>query len=68
MASGEEKVLLFDREKETKNSVRFQERGQVPWVGPLYMQKHALQAMGGDINTPTIRVTVRLPTADEMKG
>jgi hypothetical protein len=39
--------LTFEQEKETKNTVRFQEQvkdGEQPVIGPLYIQKHALGA------------------------
>ena len=39
--------LTFEQEKETKNTVRFQEvvaDGSQPVIGPLYIQKHALGA------------------------
>ena len=38
-------VATFELEKETKNTVRFQEQvadGQQAVIGPLYIQKHAL--------------------------
>jgi len=41
----ESKTLTFEQEKETKNTVRFQEQvvdGQQAVIGPLYIQKHAL--------------------------
>ena len=41
----ESRELTFEREKETKNTVRFQEvvsDGEQPVIGPLYVQKHAL--------------------------
>ena len=37
--------LTFEQEKETKNTVRFQEvvtDGEQAVIGPLYIQKHAL--------------------------
>ena len=36
------KKLTFKREKETKNTVRYQEQGTDIVIGPLYMQKSAL--------------------------
>ena len=41
----ESRELTFEQEKETKNTVRFQEQvvdGQQAVIGPLYIQKHAL--------------------------
>jgi len=43
----ESRELTFEQEKETKNTVRFQEvvkDGEQPVIGPLYIQKHALGA------------------------
>ena len=42
--------LTFEREKETKNTVRFQEvvaEGDEPVIGPLYVQKHFLADRDG---------------------
>ena len=39
--------LTFEQEKETKNTVRFQEQvkdGEQPVIGPRYIQTHALGA------------------------
>lgn len=36
---------VFEKEKETKNSVRFQEvpaKGKAPIIGSLYVQKHVV--------------------------
>jgi hypothetical protein len=41
-ASNGQKVLRFTREKETKNTIKFEEQpepGQPPIVGSLYLQK-----------------------------
>jgi len=40
--------LMFDLERETKNTVRFAERGsdEPPVIGTLYVQKHALKSLG----------------------
>jgi hypothetical protein len=49
--------LTFEQEKETKNTVRFQEvviDGEQPVIGPLYIQKHAL----GSEPPKTVTVTV----------
>jgi peptidyl-tRNA hydrolase len=38
----EEQTITFEREKETKNTVRFQEKpaeGKPPIIGTLYVQK-----------------------------
>lgn len=46
----EELVLKFDREKETKNTIRFTEResedGEPPMIGILYLQKFAVKRLG----------------------
>jgi len=34
--------LTFKQEKETKNTVRYQEQGEDVVIGPLYVQKSAL--------------------------
>ena len=34
--------LTFKQEKETKNTVRYQEQGEEVVIGPLYVQKSAL--------------------------
>jgi len=52
-----EMVLVFEREKETKNTVRFQEvpdKGQPPGVGTLYVQKWA----AGNAAKLTVTITV----------
>jgi IS4 transposase len=52
-----EMVLVFEREKETKNTVRFQEipdKGQPPRVGTLYVQKWAV----GNAAKLTVTITV----------
>jgi len=49
--------LTFEQEKETKNTVRFQEQvvdGEQAVIGPLYIQKHAL----GNEPPKTLTVTV----------
>ncbi len=40
--------VLFDKEKETKNTVRFQEREgeQPPVIGILYIKKWAVKSLG----------------------
>ena len=41
----ESKTLTFEMEKETKNTIRFQEKpaeGKPPVIGPLYVQKWAI--------------------------
>jgi hypothetical protein len=53
----ESKTLTFEMEKETKNTVRFQEQvsdGEQAVIGPLYIQKHAL----GSEPPKTVTVTV----------
>lgn len=51
-------VVTFDRERETKRTVRFAERvdDDAPEsIGTVYVQKHALRDLG---NPDSIRVTV----------
>ena len=55
--------ILFEFEKETKNTFKFEERpesGQPPRIGSLYVQKWAL---GGD--HPPHRIAVTLETIPE---
>lgn len=55
-----EVVLQFTYERETKNTVRFQEvesaSGDPPAIGVLYVQKWVLRRLG---NPKTLSVTVR---------
>ena len=49
--------LTFEQEKETKNTIRFQEvveDGSQAVIGPLYIQKHAL----GSESPKTVKVTI----------
>ena len=49
--------LTFEQEKETKNTIRFQEvpeAGKPPVIGTLYIQNHAL----GSEPPKTVTVTV----------
>lgn len=39
-------VLEFEKERDTKNTVRYQEVGDVHSVGTLYIQKHAVKELG----------------------
>jgi hypothetical protein len=42
-------LLTFKRERETKNTVRFDEQqpeGGAPSIGALYLQKHAARDLG----------------------
>ena len=51
--------LIFKLEKETKNTVRFQEAERPdgpPVVGALYLQKYALKQMG---SPDTLAVTIK---------
>jgi len=51
-------TLTFEKEKETKNTVRFQERERddgPPIIGTLYVQKYALKQLG---NPETLTVTI----------
>jgi hypothetical protein len=53
----ESRELTFEQEKETKNTIRYQEKvknGEQPVIGPLYIQKHAL----GSDAPKTVTVTV----------
>ena len=51
------KELTFKKEKETKNTVRYQEQGESIVIGPLYIQKSAL---GAGV-PPEIVVTIGVP-------
>lgn len=59
----EKKVIVFKFEKETKNAIRFREEGDVPAIGPLYVQKHALQALG-NAKAQKVQVTLELPSSE----
>jgi len=43
-------VIRFDKEKETKNTIRYSERenedGEPPMIGILYLQKFAVKRLG----------------------
>lgn len=57
-AKTESLVVTFDRERETKRTVRFAERvddDQPEQIGTVYVQKHALAAIG---NPEAITVTI----------
>ena len=49
--------LTFERERETKNTVRYEEQvmDAPPVVGTLYLQKYALNRLG---NPDCLRVTI----------
>ena len=52
-------TLIFARERDTKNTVRFQEvvaADSAPVVGTLYVQKHALPKDQGPIGAIAINV------------
>ena len=54
----ESRELTFEQEKETKNTVRFQEvvaDGSQPVIGPLYVQKSWL----ADRDTETLEITIK---------
>ena len=54
-----EMKIEFEREKETKNTVRFQEvpnKGEPPRVGTLYIQKWAV---GSDVTKLTVTIEVQ---------
>ena len=50
MAKSANVVLTFAFERETKNTIRFQEQVKdtldVPQIGTIYVSKHALKGMG----------------------
>jgi hypothetical protein len=54
--------LSFQRERETKNTVRFEEQvtDAPPVVGTLYLQKYALNRLG---NPDCVRVTIEAAVA-----
>ncbi len=54
--------LSFQRERETKNTVRFEEQvtDAPPVVGTLYLQKYAVNRLG---NPDSLRVTVEAVAA-----
>ena len=54
--------LTFERERETKNTVRYEERvtDAPPVVGTLYLQKYALNRLG---NPDCLRVTIEAAAA-----
>ena len=49
--------LTFKQEKETKNTVRYQEQGEDVVIGPLYVQKSAL----GENPPAELSVSIELP-------
>ena len=54
----EKQELKFEQEKETKNTIRFQEvveDGGQAVIGPLYIQKHAL----GDKAPKAVTLTIQ---------
>ena len=60
----ETRELTFEQEKETKNTVRYQEQpedGNDPVIGPLYVQKSAL----GEDPPKVLSVTVGVPVPAE---
>ena len=55
--NGDAIVLKFDKEKETKNTVRYQEQerdGEPKLVGTLYLQKFVAKTLG---ETVTVTIT-----------
>jgi hypothetical protein len=54
--------LSFQRERETKNTVRYEEQvtDAPPVVGTLYLQKYALNRLG---NPDSLRVTIEAAAA-----
>ena len=60
----ETRELTFEQEKETQNTVRYQEQvedGEAKVIGPLYVQKSAL----GENPPQVLSVTVGIPATDE---
>ena len=60
---GEQRLeLSFQRERETKNTVRYEEQvtDAPPVVGTLYLQKYALNRLG---NPDCLRVTIEAAAA-----
>jgi len=57
--------LSFERERETKNTVRYEEQvtDEPPVVGTLYLQKYALNRLG---NPDRLRVTVDVAGAARL--
>jgi hypothetical protein len=37
--------VRFNKERETKNTVLYREQNEPPYIGALYVQKHALKTM-----------------------
>lgn len=56
-------TITFDKERDTKNTVRFQEQNdQAPVIGTLYVQKWALNQLG---NPQTIQLTIESKLEEE---
>lgn len=49
--------LMFERERETKNTVRFQEQSEEPIIGTLYVQKRVAR------DAQQVAVTLQFSTA-----
>lgn len=60
MSDKQTKRVLFQMEKETKNTVKYQEIGDVPVIGTIYVPKHTLQTLGNS-KAPQIVITIELP-------
>jgi hypothetical protein len=58
--------LTFQRERETKNTVRYEEQvgDEPPIVGTLYVQKYAVNRIG---NPERLRVTIEAPAEGEER-
>ena len=58
--------LSFQRERETKNTVRYEEQvtDAPPVVGTLYLQKYALNRLG---NPDCLRVTIEAAAASAAR-
>jgi len=51
-------VIEFAKERETKNTIRYQEQGDAPMIGTLYIQKLALKSIGNGNYPDSITVTI----------
>lgn len=52
------KTLTFTQERETKNTIRYQETSDVPAIGTLYVQKHLWAELGKPENL-TIEINAK---------
>lgn len=56
--------LTFKQEKETKNTVRYQEQGEDVVIGPLYVQKSAL----GENPPAELSVSIEIAELEAIEG